>query len=401
MAMQVALGALVALAGAVAPAAQTNPFELSLRDGRTVLASSLRGDPQRGFEAVVDGAPRRIGADELVAVHGAAAKVVELPALHAPDGDVVYGQLVGGDANGDTVELQSPVLGRQEFRIDRVAAIAAAGVRDPLRLHLPDGVAEAIFLRAGVGHDMLAGALHRCGDTGVLFAPDGADAPRWFAPQSFVALRIADPTERRAAPAAWLTTRTGDRLAVALRRWTEAAVQLELDGGAVVDLRVADLACLCFTAAGTFASDLVPTEVTESGIDAEVLYPWQRDRSVLGDPLVVGGRSHAKGLGVHSRSRLVFAVPADAAFVWTRVGLDDAGLAAGVAAEVDVRVLVDGAVKFEQRGLRAGRPRDSGLLPVRAGQTVAFEVDCGRGRDVGDRVDWLSPVFLPAAGRRP
>src|SRR5690606_15879598 len=190
-----------------------------------------------------------------------------------------------------------------------------------------------------------------------------------------------------------------DRVGVTLRNWTQGVLQLELEDGTAVSLRQEDLACLCWVGAGTFLSDLDPAEVQESGLDAEVLHPWRRDAAVLGDPLVVGGRTHGKGLGVHSRSRLVFPVPPDAAHFWTRVGIDDTSAALGVAAEADVRVLVDGKVAFEQR-IATGRARDTGRIEVRAGQAVALEVDFGPGREIGDRVDWLSPVFLPG-GRRP
>ncbi|MBX3464666.1 MAG: NPCBM/NEW2 domain-containing protein [Planctomycetes bacterium] len=377
------------------------PFEVALRDGRVLAASALAGDRQQGFEVQVEGAPRRLAAADLLAVHGAPVQPVDLPAAWFADGDVVHGAIVGGDAAGDRIELQSPVFGRIELPIERLAAIAAAAVREPLRLRLPEGVGEALFLRAAVGFDIAAGALHRCGDRGLAFTADGSAEPRWYGPSAFVALRIADPAPRRAAAAAWLATRTGDRLGVSLRRWSVGAVQAELDDGGVVELRPADVACLVFADAGIFLSDLEPIEVAESGVDAEVLHPWRRDRSALGGPLTVAGRTHGKGLGVHSRSRLVFRAPAGAEHFWTRVGLDDSSAALGIAAEAEVRVLVDGAVRFEQRALRAGPPRDTGLLPVRPGQTVALEVDCGRGRDLGDRVDWLSPVFLPAPGRRP
>jgi len=393
------LAACTLLAAAVA--AQQQTFEVSLRDGRVFGASAVTGDPRQGFDVVVGGSRRHLAPEELLLIVRAPAQVVALPSISFPDGDVVRGVIVGGDAAGNRVELLSPVLGRLEFPVDRIGAIAAAGVKDPLRLRLPDGVAEAIFLRATVGYDVLAGSLHRCGDRGVLFAPDGATEPAWYATDAFVALRIGDPTARRAPAVASLSTRAGDRLGVALRALSAETVQCELDSGAVVELRAADLACLSFAGAGTFLSDLQPVEVSESGYDAEVLYPWRRDLSVLGDPLVVGGRTHGKGLGVHSRSRLVFRVPDGCAQFWTRVGLDDSSPALGVAAVAEVRVLVDGAVKFEQRALGAGAAKDSGLVPVQPGQLVALEVDFGPGRDIGDRVDWLSPVFLPAAGRRP
>jgi hypothetical protein len=68
---------------------------------------------------------------------------------------------------------------------------------------------------------------------------------------------------------------------------------------------------------------------------------------------------------------------------------------------VSVRIEVDGKVVFARDGLGAGQVVDPGPLPVVAGATVVLDVDVGRGRDLGDRVDWLSPVFLPAAVRRP
>lgn len=380
---------------------QQPAFEVSLCDGRVWTASAIAGDLGEGFDVVVDGARRHVDAGELLLVQRAPAQVFELPSVCFPDGDVVRGRIVGGDAAGNRLELLSPVLGRIPIQIDRIAAIAAGGVRDPLRLRLPDGVGEAVFLRATVGYDVIAGSLHRCGEQGVLFAPDGAAAPRWYSTDAIVALRIGDPTARREPAQAWLATRVGDRLGIRLHKLTADSLQCQLDGGATAALRTADLACLSFAGVGTFLSDLEPVEVAESGYEAEVLHPWRRDLSALGDPLVVGGRTHGKGLGVHSRSRLVFRAPTGTAYFWTRVGLDDSSPGLGVAGVADVRVLVDGVVKFEQRDLGAGPARDCGMVPVQAGQQIALEVDFGRGRDVGDRVDWLSPVFLPATGRRP
>jgi hypothetical protein len=166
-------------------------------------------------------------------------------------------------------------------------------------------------------------------------------------------------------------------------------------------VRSADLACVSFAGVGTFLSDLQPKEVAESGCDGDAVHPWQRDASVLGGPLVAAERTHAKGLGVHSRSRLVFTVPDGAGSFWTRVAIDDSAGSLVVRANADVRVLVGGAVRFEHKGLEPGQgTRDTGLMPVRPGETVTLEVDFGKGRDLGDRVAWLSPVFLPEVKRR-
>ncbi len=391
----------LALLGALARAhAQAPQLEVALRDGTTLLATELTGDPQQGLEVTSAGTRRRVAAGELLAVNGTGAKIVDLPTACLSGGEVVRGAIAGGDATGDHLELLSPVLGRVSIAVDRIAALAAAGVARPLLLELPDGVGEALYLRAQVGYDLVAGTLHQFGEQGVKFQPASGEA-RWYAATDFVALRIADAAPRAAPAPAQLVTRTGDRLGVTVRSFTAKTVQCELEGGALVELRLPDLACLSFAGVGTFLSDLEPSEVAESGFEGDVVYPWQRDHSALGGPLLVGGRTHGKGLGVHSRSRLSFVVPQGCERFWTRVGLDDSAAEMRVQANADVRVLVNGKLVFERTGLAAGQaPQDTGALPVRPGDTLTLEADFGRGREIGDRVDWLSPVFLPG-GRRP
>ncbi|HZN37563.1 MAG TPA: NPCBM/NEW2 domain-containing protein [Planctomycetota bacterium] len=386
--------------------AQAPPLEIALRDGTTLLATELTGDPAQGVEVVAAGMRRRVAAGELLAVHGAPAKIAELPAAYLCGGEVVRGVVAGGDATGDHLELLSPVLGRVSIAVDRIAVLAAAGVARPTLLELPEGVGEALYLRAQVGYDLVAGTLHQFGEQGVKFQP-AAGAARWYAATEFVALRIADAAPRSGPAPVQLLTRTGDRLGITVRKLTTKVVQCELEGGAVVDLRLSDLACLSFAGVGTFLSDLKPSEVAESGFEGDVVYPWQRDHAALGGPLLAGGRAHGKGLGVHSRSRLSFQVPEGCERFWTRVGLDDSAAELRVQANADVRVLVNGKLVFERLGLAAGRaPQDTGALPVKPGDTLTLEADFGHGRELGDRIDWLSPVFLPGGpflpgGRRP
>lgn len=389
----------VAAVAVPAAAAQTSTLEVSLAEGRVVQVTAITGALSTGLELQNGAERRRVEGGAVVAIHGGAARAVELPTAYLAGGDVLHGALVGGDAAGDRLDLLSPVLGAVDVRVDRLEAFtSSAGIR-PSAMQLPAGVGEALFQRAAIGHDVIAGSLHQFGEQGVRFEPEGAKAPRWFAPSEFLALRIADAAPRATAAPALLVTRTGDRLGVVVRAFTGTGVTCEREGGAVSEIRLADVASLSFAAAATFLSDLAPTAVAESGFDGDVVHPWQKDAAVLGTPLVVAGRTHGKGLGVHGRSRLTFAVPAGADHFWTRVGVDDSSAGLGVVANADVRVLVDDVVKFEHQGLTTGTVRDTGLVAVRPGAKVALEVDFGSGRDIGDRIDWLSPVFLPG-GRR-
>lgn len=96
----------------------------------------------------------------------------------------------------------------------------------------------------------------------------------------------------------------------------------------------------------------------------------------------------------------MFVVPNGVDQFWTRVAFDDCALALPVRGAVVARVLVGDRVVFTAKDLRAGQPAYStGLIPVRPAETISLEVDFGTGRDLGDRIDWLSPVFLTAGAR--
>lgn len=394
--------AVVAAAASGCATAQQGPFELALRDGTVLAAQSVVGDAASGFDVqTMAGQRTHLAASAVLAIHGAAVTVPALAAAHLAGGDVVRGTLSGGDASGDRLELLSPVLGPVPLLVDRLSLLAAAGAPPLLLLALPDGVEEALFVRANVGFDVVAGTLHQFGAPGIRFQAEGSE-PRWFATGDYFALRLAGATAPAQPPTALLLTRTADRLGVLQASATAEAWTLRGEGDRDLRLRAGDLACLTFVGAGAvFASDLTPSDVRESSVDGDVLWSWQRDRSALGGPLQVAGRAHGKGLGVHSKCRLAFRVPDGAARFWTRVGIDDSASELPLRTDVDVAIEIDGKVAFQKRGLHSGEVVDAGMLPVTPGGTLVLEVDFGRGRDLGDRVDWLSPVFLPAPVRRP
>jgi hypothetical protein len=336
----------------------------------------------------------------VVAVFGVATVAVTLPVAYLQGGSVLHGALCGGDAGGNRFELLSPVLGRVAIAVDRLATFASPAVASPRLLRLPEGVDEALIVKAAEGHDILAGTVHQFGEPGVRFQPDGQAAARWYRPDEFLALRLRQESTIDRQPAVWLTTRLGDRLALTSLELSGNGATATMAGDVAVNVATTDLASVAFVGAGVHLSDLTPQQVDESGFDGEVVHPYQVDHNVLGGALVAGGRSYGKGLGVHSKCRLTYVVPPGVDRFWTRVAFDDCVQALRLAPKAEVRVLVDGKVVFEGRDLAAGQaPRTVGPLPVAPGGLLQLQVDHGAGRDLGDRVDWLSPVFLPVAKR--
>lgn len=379
---------------AMGVAAQEVRLELDLRSGKQLIASSLSGSPQAGFEAMVGERTERILARDLLSVRATAAHAPDLLRVELVGGDVVHGAIAGGDEDGDVLELLSPVLGKIALPIDRLAAVVQHGVHPGDQI-LPDDVDEGIYLLTGRGYDLVAGTLHRFGSSGISFQASGAAGPVWFSPRKFSSLRLRGGESRAAFAPMMLLTRTADRLGVTMKSCSEQGLDVVIDGGTTVHVRWADVACLSFEKDVTHLSAMKPSQVVESGFEGEVVYAWRRDRNVVGGELLAFGRAYGRGLGVHSRSRLSFQVPVGATHFRTRVALDDSVAELPIKAHAEVRVLLGNKLLFESSDLKLGQaPLDAGLHPVKAGDTITLEVDFGTGRDMGDRVNWLLPMFL-------
>ncbi|MGE3171157.1 MAG: NPCBM/NEW2 domain-containing protein [Planctomycetota bacterium] len=374
--------------------------ELLLVDGSTVSADALTGTPAPGARWRTGGdGGREVDGDRVLAVLAGGVQPSELPAAHLLGGDVLRGLLVGGDGGGDALDLQSPVLGALRVPVDRLECmVLQPALARPRDLVLPEGEDEALFLKATLGFDRIVGTLHQFGEPGIRFQPGRRDQPEWYGVRDLVGLRLGGAVGPSTRAVAEVWTRSGDRIGARAFAFTGDALTLTLESGVDVQLELADLGCLVRSDRGAeFLSALTPKSAVEAAVGGDVLLPWQRDAAVTGAPLVAGGRCYGRGLGVHSRSRLDFEVPAGAASFLTRVAFDDTALLLPVRGAVDVAVWLDGRAVFEQQDLRAGdAPRAIGPVPVRPGQVLTLEVDFGAGRDLGDRVAWLLPAFLPA-----
>jgi hypothetical protein len=138
-----------------------------------------------------------------------------------------------------------------------------------------------------------------------------------------------------------------------------------------------------------FLSDLEPVEVEERPL---VTFggPWQRDRSVVGGPLRLGSTTYEKGLGVHSRTRLVYDVGGRFDVFAAVLGID---ASAGGRGDCVFQVLADDRELLGRR-VRGSDPPEAVRLPIRGAQRLALVVDWGEDLDLGDRADWCDARLL-------
>ena len=385
--------------GFARPACGQQPADLDLvlRDGRIVRAARVEGALGGRLQAMTAKGAVRIDEGQLLGVLGAPVQDNPLPLALLGGGDVLRGLVAGGDDNGEAFVLQSPNLGQVRVPVDRLACLLCQPRRcSPAELALPDGASECLFVPAALGVDRITGTLHRFGEGGVRFQAAGQDEAAFWPLPDLVGLRIADPEEPPADAQARLLTRGGDRVAVREVRFLGDECSFLLEDGGERRLAFADL-CGLWPERSDVAPfpALSPVRVLERGFDGDVLLPWRRDENVLGAPLQAKGRTWPRGLGVHSRSSLEFEAPAGTEAMLAFVAFDDSALQLPVRGPVEVAVRVGDQAVLAWTELRAGQePIRIGPVAVRPGDRIALEVDFGQGRDLGDRVDWLLPVFL-------
>jgi hypothetical protein len=178
----------------------------------------------------------------------------------------------------------------------------------------------------------------------------------------------------------WTAVKGMDAGRLQVRFAADLPLALPWDDVCQIDVRSARVA---------FLSDLDPAEAVHEPL---VTYPapWRRDRNVLGGPLVLLKTEYEKGLGVHSRSRLVFRVDGKYDVFAAVIGID-----AGTAGKGDCvfRVEADGKEIFARRMRGTDEPAPVRLSIARA-ERLALLVEWGEDLDLADRADWCDARLI-------
>ena len=167
----------------------------------------------------------------------------------------------------------------------------------------------------------------------------------------------------------------------------ESVLQIKTMFAERMALKLSSIAELWFLGGNAlYLSDLSPVRVMETSPWGKEEDPWvliwryKNDLNCRKMPILLGGKTYKRGLGVHSKCELSFTIPEGFTSFECVLGIDDR---VGVKAKdtpafavSDVRILVDGAVLFEKRVVGSEAP-----LPVnvalKGGKTMTLVADYG------------------------
>jgi hypothetical protein len=138
-----------------------------------------------------------------------------------------------------------------------------------------------------------------------------------------------------------------------------------------------------------YVSDLEPASYRHVPY-LSIEWPFERDRNVLGEPLVVTGRRYLKGLGMHSASRVTYQLDGKYRRFDGMVAIDDSASQKG-SVTFGVYVLRDNQWKsaYTSAVARGGDAPLPVSVDVEGAQALTLTVDFADRGDELDHADWL------------
>ncbi len=145
----------------------------------------------------------------------------------------------------------------------------------------------------------------------------------------------------------------------------------------------------------TYLSDLQPLGYKHVPF-LSIPWSWRADRNVLGGPLSAGDQVFAKGLGMHSTSRLAYDLPRTYQRFDAEIAIDQS---AGQGGSVVFRVFTDVGDRSWQEAykspvIRGGDQPRSISVDISEARRVALVVDFADRGDQLDYADWLNPRLV-------
>jgi hypothetical protein len=137
-------------------------------------------------------------------------------------------------------------------------------------------------------------------------------------------------------------------------------------------------------------TELKPTHVKQVPFFDRMIR-YRVNESLSGGPILLRDGKHSRGISVHSKTVLRYAIGGRFQRFRAKVGFQ---LPEGELGDAQVRVLGDEKTLFNRHSLRGDGPIVPLDLDVKGVSTLTLVVDFGRREDVGDRVVWADPTLI-------
>ncbi|MGH7137706.1 MAG: NPCBM/NEW2 domain-containing protein, partial [Pirellulales bacterium] len=311
--------------------------------------------------------------------------------IYGRDKSVLRGELLSLDDETVAVktawaaEVKLPLADVRGIAVSSVGAVADRQKFDH-RLGNPTAEDTAFVLGREKDVSEIVGAAHGAAEGKLRFTFEGEDRSINLARLVGLVYAKSPRKSSEAKPYQVAHLLSGDLLAGNWMSADENQLEFETTAGKLV-LPRAGVASVSFrNGKVTFLSDLDPASVEETPYFGRLM-SYRRDQSLSGGPLKLKGKTYAKGLAVHSRCVLSYALDGEYTTLKATLGFDESAQGRG---RVACRVLGDGRELFAEPDLAATAEPVNIEISLAGVKELSLEVDYGEGEDTLDRVIWAN-----------
>ncbi len=350
----------------------TSVHDVAIYDNAVVAAAANRQE-------------QRTAIDTFVSLSRAEATTT-LPAnafvLHTLDGQRWVGSPLS--SNADTITWSTLALGERSIPLSSVVAIDHT-------LSPPGGDAPQEDVATLANRDSVRGVLASI-DAESLVLTIG-DAPTTVALANLSGIRLASTGDVEPSKASFAITLIDGSLVYVDRvdspapgtPWTLTHDEKRVTLNAEQIVRIDHLA-----GPVRWLSSVAPTSVLYTPYLGEN-YPPVMDGAVGGEAIRFGDRTYSRGIGVHARTRLTYALDGRHQSFRTRLAADPAM----TLTDAVVRIKVDDKVTHESQ-VRSGALSPVIWVDLKGAKLLTLEVDFGAGLHTQDRINWIEPALMQA-----
>lgn len=318
-------------------------------------------------------------------------------AVYGRDKSVLRGELVSLDE--ESVTIKPGWAGEIKVPLTAVGGIVFTSVgtaadRQQFDQKLRDPASEDTALVLGRERDLssITGVAHQVADGKLRFSFEGEDRSINVARLVGIVYAKSPKKSSAAKPHQVAHLLSGDLLTGEWKSAGDDQLAFETAWGSVNVPRAAVARVVFRNGKVTFISDLDPVAVEETPYFGRLIN-YRRDQAIDGGPLKLKGKTYSKGLAVHSRSVLTYALDGEYESFKATVGFDESSQGRG---RVICRVIGDNKELFAEPDLAAtGEPVAIDVV-VTGVKQLSLEVDYGENEDTGDRVIWAEARLFRA-----
>jgi hypothetical protein len=360
-------------------------------DGRELFGMLSRLDAETLAFEDADG-PQRVPLDDIAHIEFTdctpRADRDQAARFHLAEGGTLNGVLVDGSA--EQVVARTQVAERTELKYADLAAVQLR--RDDT------GGARALFdaaLAARLpGTDVLIaldddGAKSLRGRLAELGPEEGAfvfgDRPRRFRTSRVYGVVLAKGAGMSARAALEVELDSGDRFSAENPFIQEGTLHVTATFGQKLHVPIERVCRLrVHSDRVIYLSGLRGKSESSYGI-LHPAWPIVRDANVMRQPITLGGRTFARGIGVHARAQITFALDGAYETFAATIGIDDA---VGDGGNAEFIVLGDGKELFASGSMLGGDAPRAVSVPIAGIDELTLIVEPGANADVGDWANW-------------